>query len=46
MWLAPKMQAYKCIEAGKYRFYVGFSFFMLGTIFSYSGLLSAETERK
>lgn len=42
MWLFPKTKAYKYIESGKYRFYVGFSFFMLGTILSYSGLLKPK----
>ncbi len=38
-WLTPKMTAYKTIEQGKYRFYVGFSLPILGLLLSYSGLL-------
>lgn len=40
MWLAPKTKAYKYIESGKYRFHVSFSLLMVGTVLSYSGLLS------
>lgn len=39
LWLFPHSQAYKQIEDGRYRFYVGFSLPLLGTILSYSGLL-------
>ena len=39
LWLFPQSQAYKQIEEGRYRFYVGFSLPLLGTILSYSGLL-------
>jgi hypothetical protein len=39
VWLFPKSRAYKRIEDGNYRFYVGFSVPLLGTILSYSGLL-------
>ena len=46
MWLLPKMKAYKYIESGKYKFYVCFSFFMLGTILSYSGLLAPSMGEK
>jgi hypothetical protein len=39
VWLFPKSRAYKRIEDGNYRFYVGFSVPLLGTVLSYSGLL-------
>lgn len=39
LFLFPKSKAYKTIEKGKYRFYVGFSLPILGTFLSYSGLL-------
>lgn len=38
-WLFPNMKAYKRIEAGGYKFYVGFSLPFLGHLFSYSGIL-------
>ncbi len=41
LWLFPNSKAFKTIEAGRYRFYVGFSLPWLGTILSYGGLLSA-----
>ncbi len=37
--LFPQSQAYKCIEDGRYRFYVGFVMPGLGLLLSYSGLL-------
>jgi hypothetical protein len=42
LWLIPGTNAYKIIEEGKYRFYVGFSFPVIGAVLSYQGLLSAE----
>ncbi len=42
LFLFPKSRAYKIIESEKYRFYVGFSLPVLGTVLSYSGLLVAE----
>lgn len=42
-WLFPKSTAYKKIENGHYRFYVGFSLPILGELLSYSGLLRADT---
>lgn len=42
-WLVPRSTAYKQIEDGRYRFFVGFSVPMLGVVFSYSGLLDANT---
>ncbi len=39
LWLLPKATAYKRIEAGQYRFHVGFSLPLLGQVFCYSGLL-------
>ena len=43
LWLAPRTRAYKQIEADQYRFYVGFSLPLLGTLLSYSGLLQAQS---
>lgn len=37
----PRVNAYKKIEDGKYRFYVGFNLPIFGEVLSYSGLLSA-----
>ena len=42
IWLFPSMQAYKYIEDGGYRFYVGFSAPLLGLLFSYSGVLKVR----
>lgn len=44
LWLFPQSQAYKQIEDGHYRFYVGFSLPGCGTILSYSGLLEPALE--
>jgi hypothetical protein len=41
LWLFPNSIAFKTVEAGRYRFYVGFSLPLLGTVLSYGGLLSA-----
>ena len=41
-WLFPNSQAYKTIEDGKYRFYVGFSLPVLGLLLSYGGVLEAK----
>lgn len=41
IWLIPRTTAFKRIEDGQYRFFVGFSLPMFGTVLSYSGLLSA-----
>jgi hypothetical protein len=41
LWLAPRTLAYKEVVGGAYRFYVGFSLPLLGTLLSYSGLLQA-----
>ncbi len=38
-WLFPRTKAYKRIEQGRYRFYVGVSLPLLGLLFSYTGLL-------
>ena len=43
VWLFPHSKAYKTVEDGRYRFYVGFSLPVLGELLSYSGLLEAET---
>jgi len=40
LWLFPNSQAYKTIENGRYKFYVGFSLPGIGTFLSYSGSLS------
>lgn len=40
-WLLPQTTPYKLIEDGRYRFYVGISVPLLGTVLSYSGLLDA-----
>jgi len=42
LWLIPRATAYKRIEDGRYRFFVGFSLPVLGEAFSYSGLLEAS----
>lgn len=42
LWLIPRSSAYKRIEDGGYRFFVGFSLPILGEVFSYSGLLEAR----
>jgi hypothetical protein len=42
LWLLPKTTAFKRVEGGRYRFYVGFSLPLLGTVLSYGGLLSAS----
>ena len=38
----PESEAYKRIEDGKYRFYVGFKLWFFGELLSYGGLLSLE----
>jgi Domain of unknown function (DUF4166) len=43
LWLFPHSHAFKTIEAGRYKFFVGFSLPWLGTILSYSGLLVAKS---
>ena len=43
LWLFPGTSAFKSIESGQYRFYVGFNLPLFGTILSYSGLLTAST---
>jgi hypothetical protein len=45
MWLFPKSRAFKLIENEHYRFYVGFSLPLLGTVLSYSGLLHMTPDR-
>lgn len=44
LWLLPRSRAYKRIEDGRYRFYVGFTLPLLGTVLSYSGALHAAPE--
>jgi Domain of unknown function (DUF4166) len=48
LWLLPRTTAYKRIEDGRYRFYVGFSLPLVGTVLSYGGLLDTTVadERK
>lgn len=43
LWLFPHSKAFKKIEGDKYRFYVGFSLPIFGTILSYNGLLAAQS---
>jgi len=40
LWMFPNSKAYKTIENGLYKFYVGFSLPGIGTFLSYSGSLS------
>ncbi|TQV87991.1 DUF4166 domain-containing protein [Aliikangiella coralliicola] len=40
LWMIPQSKAYKQIEDGQYRFYVGFFMPVLGKLFSYGGLLN------
>ncbi|MGO1118487.1 DUF4166 domain-containing protein [Rhodovibrionaceae bacterium A322] len=42
LWLLPKTTAYKSIEQGRYRFFVGFSLPVIGPLLSYSGLLDLK----
>ena len=42
-WLLPKTTAYKTVENGSYRFYVGLSVPVFGTLLSYNGLLDITT---
>lgn len=42
-WLVPETRAYKLIENGEYRFFVGFSMPFIGTLVSYQGLLQADS---
>ena len=39
LWLLPRTEAYKRIDADHYHFHVGFSLPLLGLLFSYSGAL-------
>lgn len=41
LWLMPRTQAFKRVEGERYRFYVGLSLPLLGTVLSYGGLLNA-----
>lgn len=43
-WLLPKTTAYKKIENGKYRFFVGFTLPILGSLVSYQGLLEPNSQ--
>jgi len=42
-WLVPHTNAYKVIENDLYRFHVGFSLPLIGSLVSYQGLLGLET---
>ncbi len=44
LWLLPRTEAYKRIEAERYHFHVGFSLPLLGLLFSYSGALQLELQ--
>jgi hypothetical protein len=41
LWWFPKSKAFKTIDNGRYRFFVGFSVPLLGDVLTYSGLLDA-----
>jgi len=43
MLLIPRMEAYKRIEEGRYRFCVAFALPLVGTMLRYSGLLDLDT---
>ena len=43
-WLLPKTTAYKKIEDGRYRFFVGFTLPILGSLVSYQGLLEPDLQ--
>jgi Domain of unknown function (DUF4166) len=40
LWLFPNSKAFKTIEDGRYRFYVGFAIPLIGVCLAYGGLLS------
>ena len=42
VWLFPKSKAYKFIDNGGYRFYVGFEAPLVGLLLSYSGVLEKQ----
>ena len=44
IWLIPKTNAYKVIEEGQYRFHVEFSLPVVGSLVSYQGLLSTNSD--
>ena len=44
IWLVPRSNAYKIIENGRYRFYVGFSLPVFGALVTYDGILDADSE--
>jgi hypothetical protein len=44
-WLMPTSHAYKRIEHGRYQFYVGFRYPLLGNLISYQGVLDASNKR-
>lgn len=43
LWLCPRTNAFKTIESGQYRFFVGFTLPLFGIILSYSGLLTPSS---
>ena len=43
VWLFPKSKAYKYIEEGGYKFYVGFEAPVIGLLLSYSGTLQKQS---
>lgn len=43
VWLFPQSKAYKRIENGQYRFFVGFHAPLFGHLLSYSGLLQVQS---
>ena len=44
LWLFPTTTAYKVVENGSYRFYVGISLPVFGQVLSYSGLLGINDQ--
>jgi hypothetical protein len=44
LWLLPRFSAYKRVEAGRYRFHVGFALPGLGELMAYEGLLDLRAE--
>jgi len=46
IFLVPRMNAYKQIEEGRYRFYVSFALPMVGTLLRYGGLLDLRASQR
>ena len=43
LWLMPRSRAFKRVEDGRYRFFVGFALPLFGEVVAYSGLLDTRT---